>query len=101
MVNSLTGPAQIDTSLYINSTNSFVGSYAIPVAATLGSPKVASITAAVSLHAIAVLTGTNIEEMLQTAITIVERAAAKMASNANNVKASKKEFHNALHEMWR
>ncbi len=55
-MNSLTGPVQMDTNLLINSTNSFVGSYEVPVADADGSPKVASLTAAVSLHAIAVFT---------------------------------------------
>jgi hypothetical protein len=77
-MNSLTGPVQIDTNLFINNTNGFVGSYEVPVAATLGSPKVTKITAAVSLHAIAVFTGANVEDMLKTAIQTVERAAAKM-----------------------
>lgn len=100
-MNSLTGPVQIDTSLFINNTNSFVGSYEVPVAATLGSPKVASITAAVSLHAIAVFTGANIEDMLKNEIQTVERAAYRMESNADNYKVSKAEYDKTLHEMWR
>ena len=100
-MNSLTGPVQIDTNLFINNTNAFVGSYEIPVAATLGSPKVTEITAAVSLHAIAVLTGANVEEMLKTAIQTAERAAAKMEIEGADYTESEAEYHRTLHEMWR
>lgn len=100
-MNSLTGPVQIDTSLFINNTNAFVGSYEIPVAATQGSPKVASITAAVSLHAIAVFTGANVEEMLKTAIQTAERAAAKMESSGADYKKSEAEYYETLDEMRR
>ena len=73
-MNSLTGPVQMDTNLFINSTNSFVGSYEVPVADADGSPKVASLTAAVSLHAVAVFTSSTIEAKLRSEMGAAERA---------------------------
>ena len=64
VMNSLLGPVQMDTSLYISNTNSFVGTYEEPVAKATGSPKVSSITGAVSLQAIAVVNDATLRIML-------------------------------------
>lgn len=72
-MNSLMGPVQMDTNLFINNTISFVGSYEHPVADAKTSPKVDSLTSAVSLHAVAVFTNSIINIKLQDLTTRVER----------------------------
>ena len=77
-MNSLMGPVQMDTNLFINNTISFVGSYEVPVADAIASPKVVSpkvdsLTSAVSLHALAVFTNSFINIKLEDLTTRVER----------------------------
>ena len=72
-MNSLMGPVQMDTNLFINNTISFVGSYEVPVADAIASPKVDSLTSAVSLHALAVFTNSFINLKLEDLTTRVER----------------------------
>ena len=72
-MNSLMGPVQMDTNLFINNTISFVGSYEVPVADAIASPKVDSRTSAVSLHALSVFTNSFINIKLEDLTTRVER----------------------------
>jgi hypothetical protein len=67
------GPVQMDTNLFINNTISFVGSYEHPVKNAKTSPKVASLTSAVSLHAVAVFTNSIINIKLVDLTTRLER----------------------------
>ena len=72
-MNSLMGPVQMDTNLFINNTISFVGSYEVPVADAIASPKVDSLISAVSLHVLAVFTNSFINIKLEDLTTRVER----------------------------
>jgi len=90
VMNSLLGPVQMDTSLYISNTNSFVGTYEAPVAKAIGSPKVSSITGAVSLQAIAVVNNQTLKIMLSKEIQAVEKAF-----DDNSPK-----YEQLLEEMW-
>ena len=74
VMNSLLGPVQLDTSLFINNTSFLVGSYEQPVAKAVGGPKVRSLTSAVSLHAVGVVTRATLEILLRDEIDALERA---------------------------
>ena len=89
-MNSLMGPVQMDTNLFINNTISFVGSYEVPVADAKASPKVDSLTSAVSLHALAVFTNSFINIKLEDLTTRVERMDGE----------DWHECANAQEEMW-
>lgn len=61
---SLTGPVQMDACFFLGHTNMFVGAYEKPVREKPHKPKVAELTAAVALHAIAVIPSASIDSRL-------------------------------------